>query len=188
MSSRGYSFESEMEDYFLALEGKNKQSPIFDKTGKIARSFRVPTSGMMASMPGDVLTANPNFPHQFMVECKARSGKTKKSGQVFRLDMEWVEKNIAESKEAGYVPLFVLSFKRQKKHRIWAVLDPVAHQILFNGWLELTPYHCQKKKSFVLQKSFLDANADKHFALEPNRILVTWNSCYERIKQWMPTN
>jgi len=123
MSNRGYSFESETEGYFLELEGKTRQDPILDGHGKLLRSFRVPTSGMMASFPGDVITANPKFPTQFMVECKARYDMTKKNGQVFRLDPGWVTKNLTEARAAAYLPLFMLSFKRQKKDRIWIILD-----------------------------------------------------------------
>jgi len=159
MSNRGYSFESEIEGYFLDLEGKKRQDAIFDATGRICRTFRVPTSGMMASMPGDVITGNHNFPQQFMIECKARYHMTKKSGQVFRLDTDWVDKNEQESYKAGYLPIFVLSFKRMKKYRIWAVLDEKVYTTLFHYTFTNKPApFTRKKKTITLVKKVLDAN------------------------------
>lgn len=134
MSNRGYSLEHEIEAVFLAIEGKTCQDPIFDSTGKICRTFRVPTSGMMASMPGDVLTANPKFDQQFMFECKARYQKNKKDGQIFRLNWSWITKNDEEAAKANYSPVFVLSFKRVKQHKLWIIIN----EAIFSRYLEKT--------------------------------------------------
>jgi hypothetical protein len=134
MSHLGYDLEHEIESVFLKLEGKTCQDPLFDASGKICRTFRVPTSGMMASMPGDVLTASPRFKQEFMFECKARHQKTKKDGPIFRLNRAWITKNDQEAVKANYLPVFVLSFKRMKINKLWAIIN----EPIFALYLEKT--------------------------------------------------
>jgi len=184
MSNRGYSFESEIEEFFLKLENKTKQDPIIDSTGKICRTFRVPTSGAMASFPGDVITSNLKFKQQFMIECKARYDTTKKLGQVFRLDMNWVTKNEEEARKAGYLPLFFLSFKRTKQNRIWAIIDNKVIQLL-NIKVTAVYNYSRKKKSIILVKRQLDTNPTSYKL--GNRYLVPFEIITEKIRKWSNT-
>ena len=177
--NKGYAFESEVEYYFLSLEGKSRQDPIFDGQ-KIVRSFRVPASGMMASLPGDVVTANPNFPQQFMVECKARTTFTKKKGQIFRLDYGWVTKNEEEAQKAGYLPLLMFSFKRTKKNRIWVVLPKKVFGVLWPG-KELHTEKCINKKNRVLFiKDELDNKPEKFYILK-NNIVTSFELFWDKV-------
>lgn len=126
MSSKGYALESEIEDFFLSFTGQNKHDPILisDDTGliRLNRTFRIPTSGAMDSMAGDVITCIPWIPKQFKVECKSRYYKTKKDGSAIMFEHEWVTKNNEEADADDQMPLLVFSFKRVKKDRLWWVL------------------------------------------------------------------
>ena len=126
MSHRGYSLESEIEDFFLSLTNQTKQDPILkaDDTGmiKLNRTFRIPTSGAMQSMKGDVLTAIPWLLKQLKVECKSRYVKTKGEGSIIFIEHEWIKKNNEEADADNQMPLLVFSFKKVKKDRLWWVL------------------------------------------------------------------
>lgn len=123
MSHKGYIFESEIEDFFLALTNQKKKDPILktDHTGmiRVNRTFRIPTSGAMESMKGDVLTAIPWLPKQMKVECKNRRERTKKDGPIFSIEIDWIEKNNAEAAADRQLPVLTLKFKRTPTHRVW---------------------------------------------------------------------
>lgn len=180
MSNKGYSFESEIEDIFLKLEGKTKQDPIIDGAGKILRTFRVPSSGMMASFPGDVITANPKFDKQIMIECKARYSITKKHGQVFRLNMDWIIKNEKEAYKEGYIPLFALCFKKAKIGRIWFVINKEDTFKLFGNNINFTPLPFKKKGKIIsLIKEKLNKSIIYYF---DNYYLFSIEKFLEKIK------
>ena len=127
MSKRGYIFESEIEDFFLGLTNQKKSDPILkaNKTGMIYlnRSFRIPTSGALDGMKGDILTAIPWLPKQFKVECKIRREKTKKEGRIFRLELDWVRKNNEEAEEDNQIPILTFAFKGDTTgNRVWWLL------------------------------------------------------------------
>jgi len=123
MSSLGYALESEIEDFFLSFTGQNKHDPILmsDDKGMIRlnRTFRIPTSGAMDSMAGDVVTCIPWLPRQFKVECKSRYEKTKKDGSIIFLEHEWIKKNNEEAETDHQMPLLAFTFKKVKKDRLW---------------------------------------------------------------------
>ena len=167
MSNKGYHFESEVEQMFLDLEGKTKQDPIFDGQ-KIARTFRVPASGMMASLPGDVVTATPWFPKQFMIECKARTMFTKKKGQIFRLDYDWVVKNEQESVKAGYVPLLMFSFKRTKTDRIWVIVPQEVFSVICPRIHSAKEISTNATDKVLFIKQDLDRDIQKVYSLRNN--------------------
>lgn len=128
MSHKGYQFESEIEDFFLELTGQTKKDPILkaDEKGliKVNRSFRIPTSGAMESMKGDILTAIPWLPRQFKVECKTRREKNKKDGRIFTLELDWVRKNNQEAKVDNQIPLLTFAFKGDTSgNRIWWLIQ-----------------------------------------------------------------
>lgn len=186
MSNRGYGFESETEGYFLELEGKNRQDPILDGRGKLLRSFRVPTSGMMASFPGDVITANEKFPQQFMVECKARYDITKRNGQVFRLDPEWVTKNLAEARAAAYLPLFMLSFKKTKTDRIWIVLDQETFNLFDSPTtLKTAATYTYKVDKNLKYKILVKKDLKPPLMQLDDWALISFNKFKEYVQQWM---
>jgi hypothetical protein len=126
MSHKGYAFESEIEDFFLSLTGQTKQDPILkaDSRGliKVNRSFRIPTSGAMESMKGDILTAIPWLPKQLKVECKARTDETKKEGRMIVIEKEWIIKNNEEARVDNQIPILTFSIKGVREGRIWWLL------------------------------------------------------------------
>jgi len=182
MSNKGYGLEHEIEAAFLQLEGKTCEDPIFDTSGKITRTFRVPTSGMMASLPGDVVTGNPKFTRQFMVECKARRHSSKKEGIIFRLNMGWVEKNEKEAVIAGYLPVFVLSFKGTQKNRLWVVINSTVLEYFYGKFppAVAVPIAWKKKKTVILVKNYLDKHCYIHAI--GNLFLLPWSDFFTRIK------
>lgn len=106
MSLKGYDLEHWTERFFLDLFGISPRSPILDETGKILRSFRVPSSGALSSLKGDVIV--PNFlGFSLVIECKRRKEKTKKRGHQFSLKFDWLKKIQEEAKDA--IPVFVFS-------------------------------------------------------------------------------
>lgn len=124
MSHKGYAMESEIEDFFLRLTNQTKEDPILktDSSGliKLNRSFRVPTSGAMDSMSGDIITAISWLPKQLKVECKTRRQKTKKDGRIFVLELDWVRKNNREADIDHQMPVLVFAFKGDTSgNRLW---------------------------------------------------------------------
>jgi hypothetical protein len=119
MSHKGYAFESELEDVFLSLTGQTKQDAIFNDKGEIHRTFRVPTSGAMACLKGDVRTCLPFLQKQWLIEAKARTEKTKKYGRQFPLELEWFSKIIEEGKGENRIPVVAISFKGARAKRVW---------------------------------------------------------------------
>lgn len=126
MSKLGYQFESEIENFFLDFEGLNKQTPLlgFDGTGNLLfkRTFRVPNSGAMQSIKGDIITALPWLSRQMKVECKSRYDSTKKDGPIINIDKSWITKNEQEARADHQIPALVFSIKKVKTHRIWWVM------------------------------------------------------------------
>jgi len=164
MAGKGYNFESEIEDFFLEMENKNKHTPllVFDERGflKVNRSFRVPASGAMDSIKGDIITANEKFTRQFKVECKSRLEKTKRDGQIVHAEKEWITKNEREAKEDNQVPVLCFSFKRVQKNRIWWLMKEedfkayIYHEECYLGSPEVIKPKQSKKKdvlTFILK-------------------------------------
>jgi len=102
---KGYSLEHEIEDFFIKLDGKTRETPIFE------RSFRVPYSGALSCLKGDVRTNVKRFPKQLMIECKER----KSTGvREMIVEKKWIEKLFSEAEEDGMIPVLCLSFKGAK--------------------------------------------------------------------------
>ncbi len=164
MSNKGYQLESELESFFLLFTNQTKKDSLF-KDGKINRSFRVPNSGAMAALAGDVRTCLPFLKKQFMVECKGRTQSTKKGGKIYRLKYEWLQKNEKEADEEGLMPIHALSFKGTKKSRVWVIFRkrdlkefiPLSFDIIPLG----LSMQKEKGKSLTLQKNFLDGYAER---------------------------
>jgi len=152
MSHKGYVFESEIEDFFLEFTGQTKKDPILksDKMGmiKLNRTFRIPTSGAMDSMKGDVITSIPWLPQQLKVECKSRREKNKKDGPILNVELDWIEKNNQEAYDDYQLPILVVKFKRIPHNRVWwimketdfdALMEPVKEQkVLGLGSADIT--------------------------------------------------
>ena len=168
MSHKGYGLEHELEAYFLKLTGQTIQDPIMDGNGNIKRTFRVPSSGAMASFKGDVRTAVPWLPKQFLVEAKHRREKSKKGSKttpVYRLDMRLVNKNNSEADQVGLVPIFVFAFKGSPTNRIQVIFREYDY-IFFLSHLNLVDCKLPEilnglpmktnKKSFLINKKALD--------------------------------
>ncbi len=135
MSHKGYAFESEIEDFFLRLTGQTKQDPILksDSQGliRLNRTFRIPTSGAMESMKGDILTAIPWLPKQLKVECKIRRQKSKKEGRIFTLELEWIRKNNEEGLADNQIPLLTFAFKGETTgNRTWWLVRATDYEYL----------------------------------------------------------
>jgi len=183
MSSKGYNFESEVEDWFLAFTGQNKHDPILKADDKglihVNRSFRIPSSGAMDSLKGDILTAIPGLPRQIKVECKSRYEHTKKDGQMIIVEKEWLSKNEAEAKADNQIPVLTFSFKRLQKDRIWWIIKKADFGRWFNVMLPeipqtIKPQESKKKdtlkfahKDLVSKKCliFLESNTNESYLL-----------------------
>lgn len=107
---KGYSFEHEIENFFLALAGQCRSTSLLD------RSFRVPSSGSFSWLKGDVYTNIPFLPRQFVIECKSRKGAS------FYLKTQWLQKLESEAAQLGRIPLFAISLKGRKKDRVWFLI------------------------------------------------------------------
>lgn len=169
MSHKGYGLEHELEAYFLRFTNQTVQDPIMDGNGNIKRTFRVPSSGAMASFKGDIRTAIPWLPKQFLVEAKHRRMKSKKGSKtspVYRLEMKLVDKNNSEADQVGLTPIFVFSFKGCPHNRIHVVFRECDYVFLLShlnmvncnlpeivNSFELKP----NKKSYTIDKKELDA-------------------------------
>ena len=134
MSKKGYAFESETEDFFLKQTDMNKQTPLLKFNDKglllINRSFRVPNSGAITSIKGDVITAIPWLPKQFKVECKARYMHNKKDGQIVLFEKEWITKNEEEAKRDNQISVLTFSFKKVKQRRQWWIIHNLDFEFL----------------------------------------------------------
>jgi len=161
MSSKGYALESEIEDMFLAYTGQTKKDPVIVGP-TINRTFRVPTSGAMACLNGDVRTQVPFLKKQFMVECKRRKEKSS-LGKVYRLEWEWLRKNAEEADSDDMIPIHIVSFTHANKNRMWVVFRG-SEFFEFEGSESFSSdsfvsYPLKKnvsKKSLTLVKSVLD--------------------------------
>jgi hypothetical protein len=160
--------EHRIEGYFLALTGQSIQDPILNAQGHIQRTFRVPASGAMASMKGDIRTAITWLPRQILVEAKHRRMKSKngsKSAPVYRLDMELVHKNEEEAKAIGFLPLFAFCFKGSPKNNLHAILKHEDYNFFIeslNG-MEPSSQPCEielrrNAKTLTILKQSLDAD------------------------------
>lgn len=161
MSHKGYGFESEIEDFFLAFTKQTKKDPILkaDESGfiRLNRTFRIPTSGAMDSMKGDVMTAIIWLPRQLKVECKSRYTSTKRDGATFTVEIEWITKNNAEAAADNQIPALVFSFKRTKDKRIWWIMRKHDFDAVFgkgktaisHEFFEAKPMFSEKKDKFT---------------------------------------
>lgn len=123
MSHKGYGLEHETEIYFLELSGQTNKDPIISpKTGSINRTFRVPASGALAALKGDVRTAISWLKRQIIVECKDKRKKNSVGGQYYRLRMDIVQKNIDEATDANNIPVFLFAFKGSMTNRKQVVM------------------------------------------------------------------
>ena len=166
MSNLGYGFEHFVEDYFMKLAGQKITDPIFTSAGKIGRTFRVPGSGAMSSLDGDVITQLPFLTKQFYIECKHWKQKTKK-GLVFRVPMRDLNKNLVESATNEKLPLFMISFKGETKNRIQVIVDRdtmTCMELIFGGHEYPYDSYCEAKsewfklgKTLILKKEGLDS-------------------------------
>jgi len=123
MSNKGYNLESEIENFFLMLTGKKRNDPIILKDGSFGRSFRIPNSGAMKSLKGDVIGILPWIKKFFKVECKHRYECTKKKGQYICILKEWIDKNNEEAKIDNQIPILCIAFKREKISKTWFIVE-----------------------------------------------------------------
>jgi len=123
MSHKGYGLEHETEIYFLELSGQTNKDPIISpKTGSLNRTFRVPASGALAALKGDVRTAIPWLKKQLMLEAKDKRKKNSVGDQFYRLRMDIVQKNIDEATDANNIPVFLFAFKGSMTNRKQVVM------------------------------------------------------------------
>lgn len=161
MSNKGYGFEHFIEGYFLQLTNQKITDPIFWH-GKVNRSFRVPGSGAMSSLAGDVVTELPFLTTQFMVECKHRKQRHK-DGPVFRVPLKDLHKNLSESTKEDKLSLFAISYKGTSENRIQIIVDKETYLLfqafpLFKSALkyDLPKDKYKIDKSLILKKKYLD--------------------------------
>jgi len=151
---RGYGLEHEIEDYFIKLDGKTRETSIFE------RSFRVPFSGMLSSLKGDVRTNIKLFPKQLMIECKER----KSAGYTLTVESVWIEKLFTEADAESMVPVLCLSFKGAKD-RIYVVVR--RKDFSFYGRTLVFPTEIGNYK---LERERIREGA----FLFPNKVVVPW--------------
>ena len=140
--NKGYVLEHEVEEIFLQLAKQNRDVPMSERT------FRVPQSGSIRGLKGDIVTNVPFLPFQFLIECKSRKTKSKK-GPVFRLDFEWLLKLEKEAMEVNKIPLLVFSFKGVKLDRIWCCIRENDYKSIFNEKIKSSDIIKKSKKSFI---------------------------------------
>jgi hypothetical protein len=168
MSHKGYGLEHELEGFFLRMTGQTITDPIMDGNGHIKRTFRVPSSGAMASFKGDVRTSVPWLSKQFLIEAKHRREKSKngsKKTPIYHLSMELVQKNINEAEQVNLVPIFAFSFKGSPKNRIHVVFREPEYMLLISN-LNLLDFSLPEivstlemrsnKKTYTIAKKNLD--------------------------------
>lgn len=126
MSKKGYEFESQTEQLFLDLTEQKRSEPllVFNAKGELVvnRSFRVPSSGAMESIKGDIITAIPWLPRQLKVECKARYTQLKTRGAVINFEREWITKHLEEAIADHQLPVWTFSFKGAREGRVWFLI------------------------------------------------------------------
>lgn len=70
---------------------------------------RIPLSGSLSSMPGDVVT------DEFLVECKLRGSSGRKH---ISIEKEWLIKIKKEALSLSKIPLFVFKYKNDKENYV----------------------------------------------------------------------
>jgi hypothetical protein len=70
---------------------------------------RIPLSGSLSSMPGDVVT------ERFLVECKLRGSSGKKQ---IAIEKAWLRKIEKEAQAQGRIPLLVFKYKDDKDYYV----------------------------------------------------------------------
>jgi hypothetical protein len=70
---------------------------------------RIPLSGSLSSMPGDVIT------ERFLVECKLRGSSGKKQ---IAIEKTWLRKIEKEAQAQGRIPLLVFKYKNDKANYV----------------------------------------------------------------------
>jgi hypothetical protein len=121
MSNLGYPFEHLIESWALSLENKTINGNMEE------RSIRVPTSGAMRGMNGDIRTRFPFLDKQLLIECKSRQNASTKAGiRSVRLEKEWLDKNYEESIKDKRLSVVMINYKATKHNRIHVVM-PLDH-------------------------------------------------------------
>ena len=161
MSNKGYGLEHYVEQSILKKSKQDLSISLFHRT------YRVPSSGAIRGEKGDVKTNIPwKFDFQFMIECKDRKCVNKKDGYIFRLNLNWVTKNVKEAIEDKRKPLFVFAFKGSKTDRVWCLFLKTDYFLLFKNPVIKTDIKI-KRKSLVLVK-----NKIKNFMLLLNEYVL----------------
>ena len=153
--NKGYPLEHEVEQIFLNLAGQRRTN------GILTRTFRVPQSGSIRGLKGDVVTNIPFLKKQFLIECKARKS------EPFYLDPEWLLKIEQEAKETDKIPLLVFSFKGAKKDRLWCCIRFTDYENLFNERPIITSKLSLSRKKYSLVRKKL-----KEYSFCPEGFLV----------------
>ena len=146
--NRGYPLEHEVEQLFMDLAGQSR------KNGLLERTFRVPQSGSIRGLKGDIITKIPFLKKQFLIECKARKCMSKQ-GRVFRLDPDWLSKVEKEATELSMIPLLVFSFKGAKKDRLWCCIRETDYIELFGKDYDIIKNVMISKKKYILTRKGL---------------------------------
>jgi hypothetical protein len=173
LTHRGYGLEHETEIYFLDLNGQTNKDPIIGQTGSIGRTFRVPASGALAALKGDVRTAIPWLKKQIMVECKDKRKKSADGSQFYRLKMDIVQKNIEEAQAANMIPVFLFAYKGAMFNRKQVVMRKKDLEELLENFDDLGPVQADveriqfkaqllkmNKMSYTVFKKDIDVSAE----------------------------
>jgi hypothetical protein len=191
MSHRGYGLEHETEIYFLDLNGQTNKDPIINaKKGTINRTFRVPASGALAALKGDVRTAIPWIKRQIMVECKDKRKKSKDGSQFYRMKMDIVQKNIEEAEAAEMLPVFLFAYKGAMFNRKQVVMRQKDLGELLENFDELGPVQADiegiqfkvhllkmNSKSYTVFKKDIDKDAECFLTFthdEVSYVIFSW--------------
>ncbi|MEE9214903.1 MAG: hypothetical protein V3U54_08935 [Thermodesulfobacteriota bacterium] len=197
MSKKGYAFESHLEDFFLSFTGQTKHDPILKTTSagviQINRSFRVPASGAMDALAGDVITYLPWLQQQFKVEAKERYEKTKMDGYVLNVEIEWINKNNEEAITDKQIPILAIKFKRRSRNQVWWIMkkvdltkliEPINNQVALD--IGSVKVRVNKTRIKLIHKELSDINMITEFSLNDEDYLLiphhVFNDVMERLK------
>lgn len=159
MTRKGYSFEHEIEQFFLDL---GKQTRDIDIS---RRSYRVPVSGSIQGFKGDIVTHLSFLPKQFLVECKSRASRCKVP--TFYVEKHWLAKLSEEAQRTSRIPLFALSFKGRKKNRVWFLMPYTDFVSLFGN----PPQTVIPSKALIRPRTYIIRNP-QNFSIYESWILV----------------
>ena len=88
---------------------RNTHKAMERRIAKLLGGRRIPLSGSLTLMPGDVIT------DKFLVECKLRASSGKKQ---IAIEKAWLTKIEKEAKSQNKIPLLIFKYKNDKDYYV----------------------------------------------------------------------